>query len=50
MKHKQTGTDHDRDIIRYTTCSYHCFNTCILKVRVRDGRIISIEPDDTVNP
>jgi len=40
----QTG-----DIIRYTTCSEHCFNMCILKVYIRDGRIWAVEPDDTVN-
>ena len=37
------------DIIRYTTCSEHCFNMCILKVYIRDGRIWAVEPDDTVN-
>jgi anaerobic dimethyl sulfoxide reductase subunit A len=38
-----------RDTIRYTSCGYHCHNTCILKVRVRDGVIIACEPDDTIN-
>ena len=38
------------DIIRYTTCSEHCFNMCIIKVHIRDGRIWAIEPDDTLNP
>ncbi|MFC2071610.1 molybdopterin-dependent oxidoreductase, partial [Chloroflexota bacterium] len=38
------------DIIRYTSCGEHCFNMCIVKVRIRDGRIIAVEPDDTVNP
>ena len=42
---KQVG-----DIIRYTTCSEHCLNMCIIKVRIRDGRIRAIEPDDTINP
>jgi anaerobic dimethyl sulfoxide reductase subunit A len=37
------------DIIRYTTCSEHCFNVCIIKVHIRDGRIWAIEPDDTIN-
>ena len=37
------------DIIRYTTCSEHCFNMCIIKVHIRDGRIWAIEPDDTIN-
>ena len=38
------------DIIRYTSCSYHCHRQCILKVLIRDGLIISCEPDDTINP
>ena len=38
------------DIIRYVTCNYHCLNMCILKMRVRDGVIVSCEPDDTINP
>jgi len=40
----------DKDIIRYTSCGFHCFDQCVLKVRVRDGRIVSVEPDDTINP
>jgi anaerobic dimethyl sulfoxide reductase subunit A len=38
------------DTIRYTSCGYHCFRQCILKVRVRDGVIVACEPDDTINP
>ena len=37
------------DIIRYTTCGEHCFNMCVIKVHIRDGRIWAIEPDDTIN-
>jgi len=37
------------DITRYTTCSDHCFNVCIIKVHIRSGRIWAIEPDDTIN-
>jgi len=37
------------DVIRYTNCGYHCWRHCILKVRVRNGVIISCEPDDTIN-
>jgi anaerobic dimethyl sulfoxide reductase subunit A len=37
------------DIIRYTTCSEHCFSNCVIKVHIRDGRIWAIEPDDTLN-
>jgi anaerobic dimethyl sulfoxide reductase subunit A len=37
------------DIIRYTTCSEHCFNVCVLKVHIRDGKISVVEPDDTIN-
>ena len=37
------------DIIRYTSCGEHCYNNHILKVRIRDGKIIAVEPDDTVH-
>ena len=37
------------DIIRYTTCSEHCFSMCVIKVHIRNGKIWSIEPDDTIN-
>lgn len=37
------------DIIRYTSCSTACNGFCILKVRIRNGVIISCEPDDTIN-
>ena len=37
------------DTIRYANCGYHCFRNCILKVRVREGVIVSVEPDDTIN-
>ena len=40
----QTG-----EIIRYTTCSEHCFNICIIKVHIRNGKIWAVEPDDTIN-
>lgn len=46
---KRTGAQ-DQDIIRYTSCGFHCFDQCVLKVRVRKGRIVSVEPDDTFNP
>jgi len=39
----------NKEVIRYTTCTEHCFNMCILKVHIRDGRIWAVEPDDTVN-
>jgi anaerobic dimethyl sulfoxide reductase subunit A len=38
------------DTVRYTSCAYHCLEYCLLKVRVRGGRIASIEPDDTIHP
>ncbi len=38
------------DTVRYTSCGYHCFQQCVLKVRIRDGVIVSCEPDDTINP
>ena len=50
MGHISTLGDRDRDIIRYTTCGGHCLRTCISKVRIRDGVIVSVEPDDTINP
>jgi len=40
----------DKDAIRYTSCGFHCFDQCILKVRVRNGRLVAVEPDDTLNP
>ena len=39
-----------RELTRYTSCGFHCFDQCVLKVRIRDGRIVSVEPDDTINP
>jgi len=39
----------NNEVIRYTTCTEHCFNMCILKVHIRDGRIWAVEPDDTIN-
>jgi hypothetical protein len=26
-------------------CGFHCFDQCVLKVRIRDKRIVSVEPD-----
>jgi hypothetical protein len=40
----------EHDTIGYKSCGYHCFDQCILNVRIREGRIYSIEPDDTLNP
>ena len=39
-----------RDLVRYTSCGFHCFDQCVLKVRIREGRIVAVEPDDTINP
>ena len=50
MGHSSTFGGHEKDIISYTACGYHCFDQCVLKVRIRDGVIVSIEPDDTINP
>ncbi|MBI4331734.1 MAG: molybdopterin-dependent oxidoreductase [Chloroflexi bacterium] len=41
---------HTKDTIKYTTCGYHCNCECVVKVRTRNGMIVSCEPDDTVNP
>ena len=38
------------DIIRYVYCLEHCYMGHVLKVRVRGGKIIAVEPDDTINP
>ncbi|MFC1920049.1 molybdopterin-dependent oxidoreductase, partial [Chloroflexota bacterium] len=38
------------DKIKYTCCGYHCLRHCILKVLIRDGKIIACEPDDTIEP
>ncbi len=46
-EHKESQ---EQDLIRYTSCGFHCFDQCVLKVRVRDGRIVSVEPDDTIHP
>jgi len=37
------------EIIRYTTCSEHCFSNCVIKVHIRNGKIWAVEPDDTIN-
>ena len=37
---KQTG-----EIIRYTTCSEHCFSKCVLKVHIGNGKIWAVEPE-----
>ena len=33
-------------MIRYANCGYHCIRNCILKVRIRGGVIVSVEPDE----
>jgi len=50
MSQSACGTQSSRDVFRYTSCGFHCFDQCVLKVRVRDGRIVSVEPDDTIHP
>jgi anaerobic dimethyl sulfoxide reductase subunit A len=39
-----------KDTTKYVSCGYHCIRQCILKVHIRDGRIVACEPDDTINP
>ena len=53
---KQTFIDaskkeHEVDRVFYTSCpASGCWDSaCILKCSVKDGKIISIEPDDTIN-
>ncbi|MFC2039723.1 molybdopterin-dependent oxidoreductase [Chloroflexota bacterium] len=48
--YKTSTAQKSTDVIKYTTCGYHCLSWCPIKVRVRDGRIIAVEPDDTINP
>ena len=48
-KTSSNSSNHTGDIIRYTTCSEHCFSNCVIKVHIRDGRIWAVEPDDTIN-
>ena len=50
MSKADVGRGSSRDVFRYTSCGFHCFDQCVLKVRIRDGRIISAEPDDTIHP
>ena len=38
------------DLIKYTSCGYHCSRNCILRVSIRDGVIMACEPADTINP
>ena len=49
MNIRSTSSSGNSDVIRYTSCAFHCLNACILKVRVRNGMIVAIEPDDTIN-
>ena len=50
MNKDKTYSNHPiGDIIRYTTCSEHCFSMCVIKAHIRNGKIWSIEPDDTIN-
>ena len=43
--------NHEYDRIFYTSCPANgCWDSaCILKCRIKDGKIVSIEPDDTIN-
>lgn len=43
---------HDGTRVFYTTCPQNgCWDSaCILKCHEKDGKLISVEPDDTVNP
>ena len=50
MTRRAVLKEEEKDTIRYTSCGFHCFDQCILKVRIRGGRIVSVEPDDTLNP
>jgi len=47
---KEIGSLRHKDTTKYVSCGYHCIRQCILKVHIRDGRIVACEPDDTINP
>jgi len=42
---KEVKTNSEEEIVR-TICSSHCGGTCEMKVHVRAGKIVRIEPDD----
>ncbi|MGB9023879.1 MAG: molybdopterin-dependent oxidoreductase, partial [Candidatus Bathyarchaeia archaeon] len=41
---------HEGEKIVYTSCNQGCMMQCLLKVRAKNGRVTSIETDDSVNP
>jgi len=43
---------HEGETIRYTTCYQNgCWDAvCPLKVHIKDGKVVGIEPDDSINP
>ncbi len=41
---------HSGETTTYTSCGLNCMMTCLLKVHVKNGRVTSIEGDDSVNP
>lgn len=41
--------DEDEKIV-YTTCSDHCQNACLLKLHIREGKVIRVETDDGPEP
>lgn len=46
------GQRHEGETIRYTTCYQNgCWDAvCPLKVHIKDGKVVGIEPDDSINP
>lgn len=49
---KKLGDAHEGTQIKYTCCSQNgCWDaSCIVKCEVKDGKLVSLSPDDSVNP
>ena len=48
---KQLLSKHEGEEISYSTCPQNgCFDMCILKTHLKDGKVVAIETDDSVHP
>jgi anaerobic dimethyl sulfoxide reductase subunit A len=48
---KQLIDRHTDEETKYTSCTgSQCWKNCIVRVRVKDGKITAAEPDDSINP
>jgi len=50
MVHEEKGELYGEEKVITTTCNTHCGGACILKVHVRDGKVMRIETDDSEEP